>query len=395
MFMGKRIALLGSVALLGAPDIAQAQSTPSPTLLDTYRQKIEIIDARNQALISRNAGLMTENEALRRELAALKGGKAPSKTGAPLPSSVVRANNTPVFPDSDPPSSPLRTLPPARIVPSLAPRPVQGPQDYVFRTHLDGYIKSGRERTLAGTELWIPLTWNGELLTFADARLVADDSEGREGNFGLGARLLPAGWPALVGGYAYYDRRRSESGSVFEQATLGAELLSSEWDLRANVYLALSDPSISEYSSLDTDFALRGRTIIATQTATENIVRETPLSGFDLEAGHKVSFLEGSWMDDTRAYASWYHFDGDGVDPVDGYRIRLRTSLTDWLQVGLEHQDDGLRGSDQFAELRVRFPFGDTPRSHRPRGLYKRLDERVVRDIDIVTASATATQSQT
>lgn len=239
----------------------------------------------------------------------------------------------------------------------------------------------------------MPLSWNGSLLTFADLRFVADDADGREGNFGLGARLLPEEWPVILGAYGFYDNKRSQSGTLFDQITAGAEILGRNFDFRLNGYFSLDDAKGTAATSVETDFAFSGHGILATQTVQESIFLETPMSGFDVEVGHRIPFLEDTWFEDTRAYGAYFKFDSPDADGFDGYRFRARTSLTDWLQIGIEHQNDDVRGNNEFAEIRFRIPFGGGHESKAPEGLYRRMNERVERDIDIVTVSSGAQMS--
>ncbi|CAM5381450.1 hypothetical protein AFEL58S_01731 [Afipia felis] len=89
--------------------------------------------------------------------------------------------------------------------------------------------------SLGDAGLFAPLWQNQTALLFTDIRGRFDLQGGGEGNFGLGyRRMLSNGWN--LGVYGYYDVRRTGYGNVFNQATLGAEMLSADWDLRANLY---------------------------------------------------------------------------------------------------------------------------------------------------------------
>lgn len=279
--------------------------------------------------------------------------------------------------------------PPAEPLPASP----AGPEDFIIRPHVDGYVKWGSSRTLSGAEAWVPLSWNGRTLSFMDARFVADDNEGREGNFGLGLRIVPEGAESIWGAYGFYDRRRSETGNIFSQATFGGEYLTENWDVRANGYLALSGKEKSTNTSYTTNFTFSGTGIVAQQVATTSQAVETPLSGLDLELGYKLPFLKDSWFEDTRVYGGAYHFGAAGVESMDGYRFRARARPFEWLELGLEHQSDTIRGTTNLAEVRFRIPFGRASESRKPRGIYKRLDERVIRDVDVVTQAGTQTSA--
>jgi hypothetical protein len=132
------------------------------------------------------------------------------------------------------------------------------------------------------------------------------------------------------------------------------------------------------------DFSFSGGSVIARNSSV--VTKETPLSGGDFEVGRKIAPLKGTWFEDSWGYLAAYHFDSRETDSMTGYRARLRTRPFDWLQIGLEHQRDNIRGTQNFAELRFRYAFGPEPAApYEPQGIYARLDEQVVRDIDIVT----------
>ena len=70
-------------------------------------------------------------------------------------------------------------------------------------------------------------------LFFTDLRIHTDDDAGNEGNFGLGLRRMYAsGWD--LGAYAYDDRKRTEFGNYFNQATLSLETLGRDFEFCAS-----------------------------------------------------------------------------------------------------------------------------------------------------------------
>ncbi len=263
------------------------------------------------------------------------------------------------------------------------PAPLQeSPKDYYIRPRLDAYVKMGNDRTITGTELFFPLSWNGEYLTFGDIRISADDNDGREGNLGFGFRHIPSGRDFLVGAYGFFDRRVSELNNMFSQMTFGLELLTEDLDFRTNFYQSLSETKyVGQTETTNVDFS--GHGLVASRYL--QTTSETPLSGMDFETGIKLPFFE-----DARVYGGFYHFDHDDSDTINGLRARARMRVTDWLQLGYEYQHDNIRGETSYAELRLRFPLGGySSRKTKPQGIYARLDEQVIRDIDIVTRPET------
>ncbi|MFA6021760.1 MAG: inverse autotransporter beta domain-containing protein, partial [Rhodospirillales bacterium] len=122
-----------------------------------------------------------------------------------------------------------------------------------------------------------------DTLLFASIRTRLDDEGGREGNFGLGLRhMLGDGWN--LGGYGYFDRRRSDQGNYFSQVTIGAELLGRDWDVRANAYIPVGITR-REVDSLNT----------AELSGTSVIFRggeEHSLGGFDGEIGWRLPLFD-------------------------------------------------------------------------------------------------------
>lgn len=81
--------------------------------------------------------------------------------------------------------------------------------------------KLGTERSLGTGELWAPLSQGPDRVLYGDIRFMADDHDNNEGNLGIGYRQIvdvPAAGPAVAGGHAWLDRRRSENDNVFYPA---------------------------------------------------------------------------------------------------------------------------------------------------------------------------------
>lgn len=260
--------------------------------------------------------------------------------------------------------------------------------------------KAGTKRNLGEADFFAPLAQDADTLLFADIRTRLDDQDSREGNFGLGIRhMLPTGWN--VGAYGYFDRRRTHYDNYYNQATFGAEALGEDWDFRANAYLPFGRDR-HEVESLNT----------AELSGTSVIFRggeERALAGFDGEVGWRVPLFGADAGRQLRVYGGGYRFYADDVDPVQGPRGRLDLTFDEvpylWsgarLSLGAEVQNDGPRGTQAFASVRLRIPlqiFGAAP-SSKLTAQERRMTDPVVRDIDIVaqagafgvTETATAT----
>ncbi|HPQ50529.1 MAG TPA: right-handed parallel beta-helix repeat-containing protein [Alphaproteobacteria bacterium] len=254
---------------------------------------------------------------------------------------------------------------------------------FILQPRLDTFAKLGKDRSLLGTQLFYPLGWNGRRLTYTDIRLIADNQHDFEGNIGLGLRYIPKGTDMLLGTYGFFDHRKSSADNFYSQITLGAELLTPDYDFRINSYQSLNGAKTISNSS-QTSLRFVGSNLLADQRV--DTQKEVPLSGFDAEAGIKLPFLK-----EARIYGGAFHFSGDEDISLTGLRSRVRWRVNDWFQLGLEHQWDDIRGNSDLAEFRIRIPLGKKPIGKKPTGIYARLNEDIVRDIDIVTQAVSKT----
>jgi hypothetical protein len=263
--------------------------------------------------------------------------------------------------------------------------------------HVDLEAKPGSKRSLGEADLFLPLSQDARTLWFANIRTRFDNRDGYEGNLGLGVRrMLENGWN--LGAYAYADRRRSDLGNTYDQATVGLEALGRDFELRANVY---------------TPVGTRARDIGATSTASLSgasvqvstaFREERALKGYDAEAGWRVPIWDAEAHRQLRIYLGGYRFADAGIS-VNGPRARVEFAVQDlpWFEgrsslfVGAETQHDSARGTNNFAYVRLRIPLGKSGgASPRLSAQERRMTAPVVRDIDIVTQSHTrATLNET
>lgn len=251
----------------------------------------------------------------------------------------------------------------------------------------EGYLefmgKPGTARNLGQTDLFVPLMQDENDMSFINLRGQVDfDNSASEYNIGFGHRHIFS--KAIVGGYVYFDQRKSDIGNMYEQVTIGMEVLSENFDIRMNGYIPEDKTKIG-----DPQLVIKGNQIKV------NFDYETALHGLDGEIGVKVPF---NFLDDTRLYFGGYHFIGkDGYDSVSGPRVRLEMRLHDLpflgagsrLMLGLEAQYDEPRGQQSFGLVSIRIPFGvGSKKTRNPlKGLDRRMMEPVVRDSDIVTGN--------
>jgi len=253
--------------------------------------------------------------------------------------------------------------------------------------HIDFEGKAGTDRSLGEGDLFVPLLQNEDSMLFLNLRTRFDDSNSREGNFGLGVRHMhESGWN--LGGIAYFDRRRSEFGNYYNQVTLGAEALSTDWDVRGNAYL----PQGTRIRNVDAlnQVSLSGSTI------TFRGGEERSMAGFDGEIGWRLPVFEPEEPQQFRLFAGGYRFYADQVPDITGPRLRAEMTFDEvpglWsgsrFSIGSEWQHDKPRGSQAFVTARLRIPLqrsGSRPK--RLTAMERRMTDPVMRDIDIVSQS--------
>lgn len=255
--------------------------------------------------------------------------------------------------------------------------------------HIEAEGKWGTDRSLGEFGAFMPVWQNEDTLMFADIRGRLDDQSSREGNFGLGLRhQLNQDW--ILGGYGFYDRRRTGNDNHYHQATIGIEALSETMEFRFNGYLperGAQDVGAST-SVASTDGA-------SFQITTTGPARERALPGFDVEAGYKFN-LPDNW--DFWAYGGGFHFDADDVDNVSGARGRVEFNYNNVpymgegsrLTLGYEVQHDDVRDTQGFAIARLRVPlnFNGKAQGSTLSDLDQRMTTRIIRDIDVVTGAS-------
>ncbi|WP_424688407.1 MAG: inverse autotransporter beta domain-containing protein [Halarcobacter ebronensis] len=259
-------------------------------------------------------------------------------------------------------------------------------KDLKWEGFVDVEGKAGSKRHLGEADIFLPITQNENSLLFTTLRYRLDNQSSREGNFGLGIRhILPSNW--IIGGYAYYDRRKSPYDNIFRQVTLGVELLSNDWDFRANIYKPFGKKEYLEESLSQVEFT--DTSILYSQG------EERALKGFDAEIGWRIPIFEEDEDKQLRLYIGGYKFYEKDIETIKGPRGRIDLTFNEvpflWkdsrLTLGAETQKDDIRGSQSFASLRLRIPFSASNSKSKPKlsALERRMTTPIIRDIDIVS----------
>lgn len=269
----------------------------------------------------------------------------------------------------------------------------QNTQAPKWQGHVEAEGKWGNKRSIGEGGLFIPVWQNEDTLLFTDLRTRFDNNSSNEGNFGLGLRKqINNDW--IIGGYGFYDSRKTPSGNHFDQATLGAEAMSENMEFRINGYLPEATKKAA--GSVSYTASVSGSNL---QISTYSAPKERALPGVDVEVGRKFD-IPGDWT--FWAYAGGYHFDAPNYDNVTGPRGRIEVSYDDVpyfgtgsrFTLGVEAQYDSVRDTQEFAIARLRIPFSSFSNNKKstPKldALDKRMTSRIYRDVDIVSGEQAA-----
>lgn len=247
--------------------------------------------------------------------------------------------------------------------------------DY-YAPRLDLEAKFGSKRDIGEAALFAPVSCTPDRLLFTDIRFRADDASTREGNLGLGIRLMQE--MGVAGGYVYFDRKKSgDTDKYYNQITAGAEWLAENWEARANTYIPLNGAKTIYSGSRVSSPYLAGSGIYYDRR--DFSIIEKPLYGADVEAGAKIP-QTNFWL-----YGGGYSFHADDVPSVTGARVRAKYELTKNVSLNAEGQYDDERGRQGWLGARLSIPFG---RAAAPKmALAERMVASPIRDVDIVTQS--------
>ena len=259
------------------------------------------------------------------------------------------------------------------------------------------YLEAGgmvgiNAHSFGDVDIFLPLWQDQTSLFFGDLRGTFTTSPSQEGNFGLGYRTqLNTDW--ILGGYGFIDIQNSKNNNLFYQGSLGAELLSVDWDFRLNGYLPFNGGGQTVSGGNGS-----GNLVIFGNNfgfQTNDTKKEFALYGFDGEVGWRVPIFPVDGDMDLRVFAGGYYFAHSDVDTIAGPRGRIEARLYDIDFLGLQSrltaqgviQWDQPRGTQGFGGLELRIPLGIVTGSTGPKlnPLDRRMVDRVQRDVDIVT----------
>jgi hypothetical protein len=174
---------------------------------------------------------------------------------------------------------------------------------------------------------------SGRLLLFSDLRLLIDNDAQTGSNLGFGCRYYTPKLDRTFGVALYYDLRETDV-NTFEQLAFSFDTLGRWWDLHTNVYC----PSIFS------DRRVEPAHFAGNYLFLEGV--ETALSGMDMEISVP---LPSWWQVDPRLGAGWYHFQGDDVPDLWGWKVHTEARVAENIVLDLAvHHDEQFHTTVNF-----------------------------------------------
>lgn len=219
----------------------------------------------------------------------------------------------------------------------------------------------------AKVDLFVPVWQDLDSLLFVRLGVGTQTRDDEVVNFGLGYRTrIDPSW--ILGVYGGLDASHTKYGHTFTQGALGAELMSADWDLRINGYLATQ----RQVKDVANKYALY---VHDTRVAVLQ-GQEGAYSGFDGEVGYRVFSTDDSdfrifaggysfTRDRTHAVSSGQAFDFDFKD-IQGPYGRAEVDVYDIDALGPQSRitvtgqisHDDVRGTSGYVGASLRIPLG-------------------------------------
>jgi parallel beta-helix repeat protein len=246
------------------------------------------------------------------------------------------------------------------------------------------------EEGLFTTDFIVPLYYSSDkdTLVYYNPKDTYSTPDANEIHQGVGIRHIFDD-SFILGMNTFFDRRQDHSDQWFSQAGVGFEYLSHPLDMRLNWYKPTTGAK-----TVNTTYAFGSTDLIQYDQKIE------PLQGLDFEAGVPVF----DKYTKTRVYAGGYFYQSHLSKDMNGFRARTETSLTKWLSLDTTFNSNIDKRQEFYGGFRVTLSFDlfnlfnktgkpvfSVPVISNSKDAYleDRLFDRVVRDIDIQSKTAT------
>lgn len=271
---------------------------------------------------------------------------------------------------------------------------------YEYNPAAELTTKFSKGRNIGELNYMQPFMANDNYLPLLDIKVKLDNQKSKEVNLGLAYRYNYDD-KAILGTYAYFDHRRTGSNFSINGLTAGVEVLSKYIDARANIYVPQNKRKKLAHNN-NKSVEIKGTSIFAVSGGHKY---ESALRGYDIEVGTPLFAFSDSLNEKlgTKVHVARYSFKAKNVKPIVGTRFRIEQDLGKiWagdnsykFHISAETQFDKVRKRQNFVGLGVKVAFNDKKNSYKkkPSGLSHRMMETIIRDVDIVTESATEAPS--
>ncbi len=242
-------------------------------------------------------------------------------------------------------------------------------------------MKGGNKRSIARPGALFPIYQTSDSITYINVITMFDSIHSIEGNFGVGYRAF-LNSKNIFGMFAHHDVRRSPTGKIYHQETIGLEWFRKYAEIRTNVYIPRS-----KQTNISDDKHIKPRVNLASRKAIVDFTREQlvecPLGGFDVEVGSVLPFKK---IKKLSFHLGYYLFGALNKDAktIKGWRARANLEINRAISLNAEASHDNERKMVYFAGATLTYEFGSSNRSSSLTTLERKMTQMPVRDIDIV-----------
>ena len=243
----------------------------------------------------------------------------------------------------------------------------------------------GRNESISHAELFPHVIVDDNML-FGDARLFLSNRGRIGGNVGFGYRRWVNPWESVLGASFWYDADET-TGELFNELGLSLETYSRYWDFRTNLYFPIGGDQ-KDYNIRLINPQFVGNQVYFQQWRDSGEAME----GLDLEIGilPPIDFCEDHQL---RAYAGWYHFVGDIVDDIDGYKVRVEGNVTDNISAQVEMTDDDVFGTNVTLGVTIALSSAPTGSGAKPWNKGYAMRRFVQRNYNVIVSRQTETSA--
>ena len=249
------------------------------------------------------------------------------------------------------------------------------PFNLILRTD-QGDNVSSHGYTTGGAVIGIPFSGEANRydngLGFIDLRGHVENDGHLAVTSDLGYRIPDWDGNRIWGVHAGYDWRQTDNGN-YGWVNIGAEMLSRDWDLRADGYINLSSDTI--LCNCADQFV--GNELLLRQTTEEAMWGIEGAAGKHFMVFGDIPFYLGARV---------HYFSGDFGDPAVGGRLQLQADVLPNLSLGASGGYDFLFGALGYATITL--SFGDLPKQqNRDLALQQRLIDPIQRQELVVVST--------